>query len=202
MLDHHFRGRQPATREDLGDDELDEARRLEDEESIRRATGGGQVVIRRERGGFKLLGLEPRLERAIGVIYRHVDLSKANEKMGVTVTPVYAGKYKTMASEDAPLSDEARADIQVCDELLPDSPPDKLLILLNSLPGDACVICVGHEPHQGDAAGLMLFGEPVPGLSLKKAGACAISFEAAPRAGRGTLRWWLTPAQLRALGER
>ena len=97
---------------------------------------------------------------------------------------------------------EVRADIQVCDELLPDSPPDKLLILLNSLPGDACVICVGHEPHQGDAAGLMLFGEPVPGLSLKKAGACAISFEAAPRAGRGTLRWWLTPAQLRALGER
>jgi hypothetical protein len=34
----------------------DEARRLEDEEAIRRATGGGQVVIRRERGGFKLPG--------------------------------------------------------------------------------------------------------------------------------------------------
>jgi hypothetical protein len=29
----------------------DEARRLEDEESIRRATGGGQVVIQRNRGG-------------------------------------------------------------------------------------------------------------------------------------------------------
>lgn len=35
----------------------DEARRLEDEESIRRTTGGGQVVIRRDRpGGFKLPG--------------------------------------------------------------------------------------------------------------------------------------------------
>jgi hypothetical protein len=34
----------------------EEARRLEDEEAIRRATGGGQVVIRRERGGFKLPG--------------------------------------------------------------------------------------------------------------------------------------------------
>lgn len=33
-----------------------EAARLEDEESIRRATGGGAVVIRRERGGFKLPG--------------------------------------------------------------------------------------------------------------------------------------------------
>ena len=33
-----------------------EAARLEDEEAVRRATGGGQVVIRRERGGFKLPG--------------------------------------------------------------------------------------------------------------------------------------------------
>lgn len=97
---------------------------------------------------------------------------------------------------------EVRADVQVCDELLPDSPPDKLLVLLNSLPENACVVCVGHEPHLGDAAGLILFGEPVPGLSLKKAGACALSFDAAPKAGRGALRWWLTPAHLRELRDR
>jgi Protein of unknown function (DUF3035) len=34
----------------------DEQRRLEDEESIRRATGGGQVTIRRNRGGLRLPG--------------------------------------------------------------------------------------------------------------------------------------------------
>lgn len=33
-----------------------EAARLAEEESIRRATGGGQVVIQRDRGGFKLPG--------------------------------------------------------------------------------------------------------------------------------------------------
>jgi len=33
-----------------------EARRIEEEEAIRRATGGGQVTIQRERGGFKLPG--------------------------------------------------------------------------------------------------------------------------------------------------
>lgn len=33
-----------------------EAARLENEESIRRTTGGGQVVIERDRGGFKLPG--------------------------------------------------------------------------------------------------------------------------------------------------
>lgn len=33
-----------------------EQQRLDDEESIRRATGGGQVTIRRDRGGIKLPG--------------------------------------------------------------------------------------------------------------------------------------------------
>jgi hypothetical protein len=33
-----------------------EAARLENDESIRRATGGGQVTIERDRGGFKLPG--------------------------------------------------------------------------------------------------------------------------------------------------
>lgn len=108
------------------------------------------------------------------------------------------------AKETAKLVRDAfrlRGELQLCDELLPDSPPDKLLVLLNSLPEHACVICVGHEPHLGEAAGLMLFGEPVPALSFKKAGACSIRFDAAPKAGRGTLRWWLTPSQLRDLGE-
>lgn len=34
----------------------DEAERLRRDEQVRRATGGGQVVIERERGGFKLPG--------------------------------------------------------------------------------------------------------------------------------------------------
>lgn len=34
----------------------EEAARLADDESIRRTTGGGQVVIERDRGGFKLPG--------------------------------------------------------------------------------------------------------------------------------------------------
>lgn len=37
-------------------DAEDEAERLRRDEQIRRATGGGQVVIERERGGFKLPG--------------------------------------------------------------------------------------------------------------------------------------------------
>jgi len=107
----------------------------------------------------------------------------------------------TRALETAKLVGEVfrLTDVKVCDELLPDAPPDKLFPLLASLPNDACAICVGHEPHLGLAAGLMLLGHSATALSLKKAGACCIRFEDGPKAGKGTLRWWMTPDQLRKL---
>lgn len=49
---------------------------------------------------------------SIGVAMQHVDVTRANEKMGVTVTDIYAGKYKRIASENKPLSDEGRAALQ------------------------------------------------------------------------------------------
>ncbi len=49
---------------------------------------------------------------SIGVIAKHTDYSKAQEKDGIKVTDIYAGKYKAMGSPNAPLSDEGRATIQ------------------------------------------------------------------------------------------
>ena len=49
---------------------------------------------------------------SIGVATQHVDVSKNNEKYGVTVTDVYAGKYKRIASENKPLSEEGLAAMQ------------------------------------------------------------------------------------------
>lgn len=95
----------------------------------------------------------------------------------------------------------ARVSIRICDELLPGAPPDKISPLLDVLPPDACVICVGHEPYLGEAAGLLLFGKPVAGLSLKKAGACLIRIPDVIKTGRGQLQWWLTPAQIRTFGK-
>jgi phosphohistidine phosphatase len=92
-----------------------------------------------------------------------------------------------------------RAELQAHEALLPEAPPGKLLALLASLPLDATVICVGHEPHLGETAGLLLFGKPATGLSLKKAGACCLRFCETPKAGRAELRWWMGPSQLRSL---
>lgn len=92
-----------------------------------------------------------------------------------------------------------RIELHVHEVLLPEASPGKLLALLASLPLDSTVICVGHEPHLGEIASLLLFGKPVTGLSFKKAGACCLRFRETPKAGRGELRWWMGPSQLRSL---
>ena len=92
-------------------------------------------------------------------------------------------------------------EIHVTEALQPDAPPERLLEALARQPKDASVMCVGHQPNLGEVAGVSLFGGPVMGLELKKAGACCIRFTGAVKPGEGLLRWWFTPSQLRLLAK-
>ncbi|MGH9567709.1 MAG: SixA phosphatase family protein, partial [Candidatus Angelobacter sp.] len=94
-----------------------------------------------------------------------------------------------------------RAAVQVVEALLPDAPPDRLLSILHDLPPESCVLCVGHEPHLGMAASVLLTGKPSQAFPFKKAGACLIELAAPVKPGRGVLRWWVPPGQLRGLRE-
>ena len=49
---------------------------------------------------------------SIGVVAAHMDISKAEEMMGVKTTEITAGKYKRIASRHAPLSQEGRQTMQ------------------------------------------------------------------------------------------
>jgi len=63
------------------------------------------------------------------------------------------------------------------------------------------VILVGHEPDLGQVVAELLVG--VTGaLPLKKAGACAVSFEVVPRRHAGTLEWFVPPRLLRRIARR
>lgn len=95
-----------------------------------------------------------------------------------------------------------RSAVHIVDELLPDAPPDRLLSILHDLPSESCVLCVGHEPQLGMVASVMLVGKPTTAFPFKKAGACLIELSISAKPGRGILRWWLTPDQLRAMGKR
>ena len=97
---------------------------------------------------------------------------------------------------------QVRSAVQIVDELLPDAPPDRLLSILHDLPPESCVLCIGHEPHLGMAASVLLSGRASASFPLKKAGACLIEISTPVKPGRGVLRWWLTPGQLKAIGKR
>jgi len=49
---------------------------------------------------------------SIGVVAAHMDISKAEEMIGVKTTEITAGKYKRIASRHAPLSQEGRQTMQ------------------------------------------------------------------------------------------
>jgi len=95
-----------------------------------------------------------------------------------------------------------RTTVHIVDELLPDASPNKLLSILHDLPPESCVLCIGHEPHLGLAASVLLSGRASASFPLKKAGACLIELSTPAKSGQGVLRWWLTPSQLRAIGKR
>ena len=95
---------------------------------------------------------------------------------------------------------QVRPAVQIVDALVPNAPPDRLLSILHDLPPQSCVLCVGHEPHLGLVASVLLAGRPSQAFPFKKAGACLIELSAPVKPGRGVLRWWLPPGQLRDRG--
>jgi phosphohistidine phosphatase len=122
-------------------------------------------------------------------------------RLGVSPTHVLSSPLIRAMETARILQDifEVRTNIQVCEELFPDAPPEKMFPLLTSLTAEPCVLCVGHEPQLSSAASLMLFGKPTSGLAFKKAGAALIRYDTDPRPGVGMLRWWMGPAQIRAI---
>ena len=124
-------------------------------------------------------------------------------RLGVTPTQLLCSPYlRTRQTADIARETLGFAEHpQQCAELRSDASPEDFLNTLVSFSEDDCVLCVGHEPHLGHTAGTMLLGQPVSGLSFKKAGACCIRFHGKPRRGNGMLQWWLEPAQLRKLAK-
>jgi phosphohistidine phosphatase len=92
-----------------------------------------------------------------------------------------------------------QSEIVLTPELVYDQSPMLLFPILQTLPSEAIVMCVGHEPHLGQTAALMLFGNHSPSLSFEKAGSALIAFHTNATLGQGILEWWIPPAQLRAL---
>ena len=64
--------------------------------------------------------------------------------------------------------------------------------------GGQCVMVVGHMPHLADLVSWLLCGGAAY-IPLKKASACSLLCEGAPRKGIAMLQWFITPRVLRLL---
>lgn len=85
--------------------------------------------------------------------------------------------------------------------LTPDADFEELLAWLGSLPAEATVAVVGHEPHLSGLVGLLVTGKPSGFLDLKKGSATLLHLPPPVRPGTAIMRWALAPAQLRRMGK-
>jgi phosphohistidine phosphatase len=124
-------------------------------------------------------------------------------RLDVRPTVIYASSARRAVDTAQLLHDllVCRSLVQLRDELSPEAPPGQVVRLLQDLPPESCVICIGHEPQLGMAASVLLSRRESASFPLKKAGACLIELSIPAKPGRGVLRWWLTPGQLRAIGK-
>jgi phosphohistidine phosphatase len=89
---------------------------------------------------------------------------------------------------------------ETVEALRPDSSPSMFADWAKERNADAIAI-VGHEPHLSELVSWLMCGAAQSHVALKKGGACLLAFDGPVRRSGGTLKWLLTPAQLRQLGD-
>lgn len=118
---------------------------------------------------------------------------------------VLATSPLTRAAETARIVAEAYGNIEptVVDALAPDVPFPPLVDWLRSVAQQEIVAIVGHEPHLSQFLTLLLLGREGPSLvDFKKGGACLVALNGQVTPGRGRLKWFMKPGQLRQVGAR
>jgi phosphohistidine phosphatase len=124
-------------------------------------------------------------------------LCRMEPDLSVILTSPYLRSFDTARA----LSEAAEAPApRTLDALAAGNPGRPVMAELEKLEPRLVVALVGHEPDLGLLAARMI-GAARP-LAIKKAGACAIEFAAAPADGRGRLLWFMPPRVLRRFGRR
>lgn len=93
---------------------------------------------------------------------------------------------------------DAPPPIVTIESLAPESSPAAVLADLERYSRRRRIALVGHEPGLGELAARLAGLRRA--LEFKKGAVCRIDVRAVPPAQPGTLRWFATPAMLRAIG--
>ena len=117
---------------------------------------------------------------------RVLQVAAGLRRLAVRPTVIYASPA-SRAADTAQLLHDLLAKpsrMELREELLPDASPTDLVRLLLVCSSESCVICVGHEPQLGMAAGVLLSGRASESFPLKKTGACLIERSEERRVGK------------------
>jgi phosphohistidine phosphatase len=141
-------------------------------------------------------GKRPLTEEGIRRMRRAV---KGLVRLGVTLDVVLTSPLvRARQTADIVASAfEAPAPVVSIDSLLPGAPYAALLADLHAHALRTRIALVGHEPGIGRIAA-RLVGSRRP-FAFKKGAVCRIDVQSIPPAGTGALRWFVTPAILRAV---
>lgn len=85
--------------------------------------------------------------------------------------------------------------------LVPSGDPAAIIPFLNKLLDDTKVALVGHEPNVSELLSYLLSGQHKSFSVFKKGGVAMLEAFSPPRAGQLTLRWFMEPNHLVAVGE-
>jgi phosphohistidine phosphatase len=96
-----------------------------------------------------------------------------------------------------------RLAVEIYPLLAPGSDPAAVLHALAAYRKADSLILVGHQPDLGELASYLVTGSSnLATLPFKKGGVAAVRVAAVPPRAPGSLEWFLTPKQLRAIGGR
>ena len=140
----------------------------------RRLTAHGAAKMHRACAGLARLGVAPELVYTSPLVRARQTAEIVCEALALGVTPQLMPALAPGGARQVPAALRLRGDI-------------------------GALALVGHEPDMGQLAALLIGGVG-GGIAFKKGSVAAIEVDALPPRRSGTLTWFLTPRQLRALG--
>lgn len=160
-------------------------------------------AIAEEREVFALTGEPDRMRPLTPRGKKRMQRAAAGLRRLVPAVDVLATSRLVRAIETAEIVSNAYGGLDVIElaELAPEGAPESLLRWLQSQDDDSTIVVVGHEPSLSTHVSWLTARAEEPFLDFKKGGACLLTFCDEIYSGAATLRWLLTPAQLRALGD-
>lgn len=119
---------------------------------------------------------------------------RALRNMGIRPNILAASPLLRAVQTAETISRYVGADVEIWEDLKPETIPDKTLDTIHSSGADSIMV-VGHEPHLTDIISHMISSHTVS-ISLKKGGLACVRL---PMLGGGVLRYILTPKQMKMM---